>query len=48
MSYQERCPEVSVAVVAGCGEDVGHPAGGRLRQDGGDKGEMLPLRHCAT
>ena len=39
MSYQESCPEVGVAVVARCGEDVGHPAGGRLWQDGGDEGE---------
>ena len=43
MGYQESCFEVVIAVVAGCGEDVGHPAGGRLWQDGGDEGETVPL-----
>ena len=43
MGHQEGCPEVGVAVVAGCGVDVGYPAGGCLRQDGSDQGEALPL-----
>ena len=43
MSYQESGLEVVVAVVAGCGEDVGHPAGGSLWQDGGDESEAVPL-----
>ena len=33
VSYKDSSPEVIVAVVAGGGEDVGHPAGGSLRQD---------------
>ena len=43
MSYQKSCPEVGVAVVAVCSEDVGHPAGGCLWKDGGVEGEALPL-----
>ena len=48
MSYQESCPEVGVAVVAGCGEDVGPPVGGCLRKDGGDECEALPLPNQAA
>ena len=48
MSYQESCPEVVVTAVAGCGEDVGHPAGRRLWQDGGDEGEAFPLCRLAA
>ena len=48
MSYQESCLEVGAAVVAGHGEDVGHPAGGSLWQDGGDEGETVPLGRGAA
>ena len=48
MSYQESCFEVVVAVVAGCSEDVGHPAGRSLWQDSGDEGEVVPLERSAA
>ena len=48
MSYQESGLEVIVAVVAGGGKDVGHPAGGSLWQEGGDEGEAVPLGRGAT
>ena len=43
-----RGPEVVVAVVARSGEDVGHPAGGRLWQDSGDESEAVPLGRRAA
>ena len=48
VSYQESSPEVVVAVVAMYVENVGHPAGGRLWQDGSDKGEAFLLCCRAT
>ena len=48
MSHQESGLEVVVAVVAAAGEDVGHPAGRSLRQDGGDESEAVPLGRGAT
>ena len=37
VSYQESVSEVVVAFVAWSNKDVGHPAGRRLSQDGGDE-----------
>ena len=48
MSHQESGLEVVVAVVAEGGKDVGHPAGGCLLQDGGDKSEAVLLGRGAT
>ena len=39
MSHQESGLKVVVTVVAGGGEDVGHPAGGCLWQDSGHESE---------
>ena len=48
MSHQESGLEDVITVVAGGVEDVGHPVGGCLWQDGGDESEVVLLGRGAT